>query len=628
MKILNKINLLILGVFVFLLYRFFFSTYPFVAHDWPLLFRESRNSYPFFNMSWDYMGGIGIGAAAFKTLWIDLYTNFVYTISNLINIPWWMSQRTFWIVPFLLISIFSSYMLSGLFIKKSIYRLISVLIYSFNTYILLIVAGGQFGVAFAYGISPLVFYTFIRFLKNQNLKRAILLGLFSGVIVALDPRIAIIIFLVMSFWLIFNFKNCNFKTIKFILLSLLVSFILNLYWLLPILFTRNAILNIADYSSLSGVKFLSFATFENALSLLHPNWPENIFGKIYFFKFEFLIIPLLGFSVLLLKAKREILFFVFLVLIGAFLGKGTNEPFGQVYIFFFQYIPGFSVFRDSTKFFLLVALCYSILIPYFLENFSKFRHILISGFILFWLITLRPAISGELTGIFRPAPIPKEYISLNNKIASDNFFYRVLFFPQRQKYGFFEPLHPSLESKTLPSENYLSDLSIRYVVVPDDIDHEIFLKDRKYDDLKRQNAIVRLNNISWLKKVDGFGKIAVFENPNYKEHFWSPSKNLKITYAYVSAAKYEVKLQNVKKGDLLIFSEGYDKNWEAKVGSFKAKSLKFEESLNSFVLKDNGNYSLEIYFAPQKFADIGIVISGISFVTIVVVLWYLGRRKS
>src|SRR3989344_7631564 len=322
MRISTKISILILGVFIFLFYRFFLSLNPFVAHDWPLLFRESRNFYPLFNVSWDYMGGIGIGATAFKTLWIDLYTNIIYSISNLINIPWFLSQRIFWIVPFLLISLFSSYKLSGLFVKKSIYRLISVLIYSLNTYILLIVAGGQFGVAFAYGLAPLVFYEFIQFLEKQNANNSILLGIFSGILIATDPRIALIIFLGMFFWSIFNLKNFNIKILRFISLSLLITVLLNTYWLLPILLTKNAVTNIADYSTLQGVKFLSFATFENAISLLHPNWPENIFGKIYFFKFEFLIIPLLGFSTLLFvskiknqKSKINILYFVLLVLI-------------------------------------------------------------------------------------------------------------------------------------------------------------------------------------------------------------------------------------------------------------------------------------------------------------------------
>ena len=37
----------------------------------------------------------------------------------------------------------------------------------------------------------------------------------------------------------------------------------------------------------------------HALSLLHPNWPENLFGKVYFLQPEFLILPILAFSAFL-----------------------------------------------------------------------------------------------------------------------------------------------------------------------------------------------------------------------------------------------------------------------------------------------------------------------------------------
>src|SRR3989344_4787968 len=127
MKLKNKLGFLLLLFFSFIIFRFFLSDTPFVAHDWPLLFRESRDFFPFWSISWDYMGGGAIGASAFKTMWIDLYANFVYFVSNFANIPWWLSQRIFWLVPFVLISIFSSHKLSGLLIRGPIYKTLAAI---------------------------------------------------------------------------------------------------------------------------------------------------------------------------------------------------------------------------------------------------------------------------------------------------------------------------------------------------------------------------------------------------------------------------------------------------------------------------------------------------------------------
>ena len=62
--------------------------------------------------------------------------------------------------------------------------------------------------------------------------------------------------------------------------------------------------------------------------------------------------------------KKQIRFFLILSLLGVFLAKGSNEPFGQIYIWLFEHIPGFVMFRDPTKWYMLIAVSYSVLIPY------------------------------------------------------------------------------------------------------------------------------------------------------------------------------------------------------------------------------------------------------------------------
>ncbi|EKD86147.1 MAG: hypothetical protein ACD_37C00447G0001, partial [uncultured bacterium] len=111
-----------------------------------------------------------------------------------------------------------------------------------------------------------------------------------------------------------------------------ITFLLNSYWIIPTLVLRiNPLYDLGQiYTSFGAVKFFSFATLENTISLLHPNWPENLFGKVSFMKPEFLIIPILAYSSLLFiknietKIKKYIIFFAVLGLVGAFLAKGAN----------------------------------------------------------------------------------------------------------------------------------------------------------------------------------------------------------------------------------------------------------------------------------------------------------------
>lgn len=634
-------------IFILIFYKPFFSTISFVAHDWPLLFRESRIFFPFWSLAWDYMGNGGIGGPAFKTLWIDLYTNFVYFFSNTFNIPWWLSQRVFWIIPFLFLSITSSYKLSELVIKDKLFRFLSSIIYTFNTYILLIQAGGQFGIAFAYGAAPLVLYSLIR-LFNKNDKRSLIGSSFlSGFIVALDPRIALLTFTIVFFWYLFFIRRFNLKSLVIIFLNFSIALLINAYWILPILtsvFNQSISNSVSSYSSLAGVKFLSFATLENAFSFLHPNWPENIFGKVYFQRPEFLILPILAFGSILFKVKKEILFFALIGLLGIFLAKGTNDPFGEIYLYLFQYFPGFTLFRDATKFYILIALSFSILIPYFLstvsENFEKLKLVIAGSFIVLLLLILKPAWGGELTGIFNPKQIPEEYVRLNTDLKyssqkNETEFSRVLWIPRRQKYGYFDPSVPAADSEVLfkgrdisgVTEQELYDFGIYYIIVPTDPDGEIFLKDRKYDEKVRKSTINKIEKIDFLERASVEPGIKVYHTYSSADLFWLPEiagmeRFFTVSWKFINPTEYELEIKNAKKGDMVIFSQGFDSGWIAKGDGFEVRSEAYEKKLNSFTLTRSGTYNLKVYYGPQRFVVFGLIISVLTILALVLIFFY------
>ncbi len=636
-----------LVIFIVLFSLPFVSKNPLVAHDWPLLFKESRSFSPFWYMAWDYMGNGGIGVAAFKTLWIDLYANFVYFISNTLNIPWYLSQRIFWLIPFLILSLVSSFKFSKLFIKDDSFRVISSLIYTFNTYILLIVAGGQFGIAFSYAIAPIVLLNLINLFERPNKNNFVISALFSGIIIALDPRVALLSFAIALLWFIFNFNKLSSRKIISLVLNFLIAGLINFYWILPVIYSiisKSSSGDIASYSSLAGVKFLSFATLENTISFLHPNWPENIFGKIYFQRPEFLIITLFAFGSLIFKVKKEINFLVFVSLIGIFFAKGTNDPFGEIYLWLFQYLPGFTLFRDSTKFYLLIAVSFSILIPFFLnsvsEKFGKTKYLMIGFFTCFYLILLRPIWTGELTGIFKPREIPQEYVFLNSEIknfketTSEYAFSRVLWVPKRPKYGYFDPSIPSSDSEVLfkgkavekITEEELANYSIGYIIVPTDPDGEIFLKDRRYSETERRRIINKVEKIDYLQRMNRQDSFKVYLTYSQRDLFSAPllfddlDRSLFISWEFKNPAEYILKLENAKKGDLVVFSQGFDSGWTAKGDGFEAKSEVAERNLNSFRLPKDGSYNLEIYYKPQEWVNIGILISGGALLVLVLVL--------
>jgi len=677
----NLVDILFLLLILYV-FKTWFLLNPLSSGDWSFNFPQTLKSFTIFPYIWSWTGfvtGLGGNIAFFLGL-STYFSSTANILSNFFNIPWVLIEKLVWFWPFLMISVFSSYCLfKKLFSGK--FALLSSSIYLFNTYILMIVGGGQMGIAIAYSIVPLVLYSFIKLNENIKLKYSLLFGFLFGILVMFDLRIAYITLSALGIYFLFNIKQLIIgKDLKGIVINIsyifiipfAVSGLLHAFWILPLLvFHQNPAQSFgAVYTSVDAVKFFSFAKFENAISLLHPNWPENIFGKVGFMKPEFLILPILAFSSLFFVSKTKdqrtksyVLFFAILGLIGAFLAKGANEPFGGIYLWMFSHIPGFIMFRDPTKWYTLVAISYSILIPFSIWKIygflsSKFKiqnskvQFKIQKFIpniflilvtLYLMFLIRPALLGQLTGTFKSKAIPKEYISLEKYISQDEFFYRTFWIPKTQRFGFYSSDHPVIPAQDFMKEtNYsqifknlrmtemegiLQESSVKYVIIPYDSEGEIFLEDRKYNNTLYERTVGDIRKIKWLKEIDGFGKIKVFEISNPKDHFWSTSNNIKINYRFINPTKHEVTVKNVKKGDILVFSESFDKYWIAFNSDFRIQSSEFNGRFNSFILPKNGDYLLTVYYTPQDWVNIGLVISGITLGTVLVVLIGFKLRK-
>ena len=683
---------LLISLVLVAIFGSWFNSGAISSGDSSFKFTESWDGVSLSPFAWSPGSGDQIGRTSVFLLGLNTYyTATALFLIKVFRLPWDTITRLVWFFPFIIVTFFSSrYLLRSVLPGLSeLYVSIGALLFLSNSYILMVVGGGQIGVGMAYAFAPLVLARFIK-LGNTlshilNLKLSIIAGLVFAIQVTLDPRIAYVtlsaVVLHQALSIRYQVSRRNMlNALRLILYALVIPLgitgLLHVFWLLPFLFIGSGSIDQLGgvYTTSGAVKFFSFAKLENTLSLLHPNWPENLFGKVYFMKAEFLVLPILAYSSLLfinglkgwrvneLESKKTnslinnktILYFTLLGLIGAFLAKGANEPLGQLYVWMFEHVPGFIMFRDPTKWYLLVAISYSILIPFSIWKIServlkiKYKVLGISNvfsyvffFLLssYFLLLMHPALFGELRGTFRPQPIPQEYIVLKDFLVSQDSYFRTLWVPTISRFGLSSYSHPRISAtdylniadhhkllQRMDEEEMLSLLqesSVKYVVVPYDSSGEIFLEDRRYSEKKYLNTVGYMDSIGWLKKLNGFGRISVYEVADFQDHFWIVDHPEKKTRSFmVNPTKYIVSVVDGKKGDILVFAEGFDKGWKI-VG---ARSVKYHGKFNSFILSNDGSYDIEVYYEPQKWIDLGLKITLASLVIILVGLIVLKLR--
>lgn len=512
------LQIIVLLIILFLFRSWFIIGQTLSSGDWPYLFLEQIKEFTFIPSG--------------SVLWLTPYYQITAKLFvEYFGLSWELSEKLFWFWPFLAISIFASY-----YLTKS---WIGVLIYTTNTYILMIVGGGQMGVAMSYAFAPFVVGSFISLTKTVTKLKIIIFTLLLSILTMFDARIGfVLLFFLIFYWLFFIIveKEKSFgQALKHFFLTIVIPYgiivVLHLYWILPLLHGSFST-DLRNSQSIEGFEFFSFADFSHTFSLLHPNYPENIFGKVYFMRPEFLLLPILAFSILLFKRSKpslHLLYFCFLGLLGAFLSKGINPPFGIVNAALFQHIPGMNIVRDPTKYYLLVSLSYSYLIPAVIQEFSRTKKIMMIAcavFIIYWCFTIRGVLIGPQKGTFLPQPVPRSYLQMKDFLEQEPSFFETLWVPEVQRFGIKTSRHPAISGKEyfhtseisvvlqqLKDDKVVRELKeqkVHYIILPYDSKQEIFLRDRKYAPEEYKKTSTELRSISSLDMVKQFGEIEVY----------------------------------------------------------------------------------------------------------------------
>ncbi len=666
------LRFLILALILLVSRNWFLSPSSISFGDAGFYFLEQIKEFAFVPFLWSSgsLGGTTLVLNSFFYLKLPL------VFLSVFDLPWWLIERLCWYFPFLFLTFFSAFfLLKKLEIKKP-FDILGAGFYLLNSYILMIIGGGQISIALSYGLLPFSLLSFIKAVEVPNAKFIVLTGLVFALQFSFEPRFFLLVLIISFFYYLVNFKFEIKRLLKSLTLPLFLAGLIHFFWILPLLLIRKQPFEPALVKT-DWLSFLSLSQFSNSLSLLHPNWPENIFGKTYFFNPLFLILPLVAFSSLLfidLKKKQEtkkVIFFILLGLLGAFLAKGVNPPFGFVYRFFYDHLPFFNTFRDPVKFYFLTALSFLFLIPFCLQKLRKISFVPVIVFVFLLLLSIKPAWTGQLDGTFKVRQIPQQYLELKEFLISDESFSRTLWLPKRQRFGFYSNNHPAIDSENFFGPNYcladvcqnevalpgdwgkdcpvndrcyvremsfllqpetedlLKKMAVGYLIVPLDPFGEIFIDTYKYNPQQRQEVEQFIDQINWLEKVTVTDGLAVYKVNGAEDHFYFDGESeATVSWRQINPTSYEVSLGNVTKPATLVFSETFDPLWQVRVNGQTISSSPYNQILNSFAIDTAEDLEVTVVYQPQKYLYWGGIVSLLTLLASVGILFFGFWRKN
>lgn len=353
----NWIPLLLLLVFSLIVYHKWVGFSWFAGGDYPLNTSQSLVSFiP--QLSWDSRYSFGSQNIVF---WRYPHV-FLHGLFGLLGYGSNVSEKFLVFGPAVIGGVIVMYLIGLELSLGTVGAAIASIVFNFNTYFFSITDHIYITCSEVAGLFSLLF--FIRYCKLKESRYMIFSLLALSISSFYDLRGAVLCIWLIFLYAIFESYLLRWRNIKYIkgFITLCVFFVfVSSFWVLPQIvgksFSSNEILS----RNLFGNEFLAIP---QVITIHHPFWTG---GKLAWFHTQsipwfYWVIPITMLLAAYLGRKNKYVIFAGIVaLIGLFFGKQVASPFGEVYVFLFDHMPGFSAFREASKFFFFVIFGYSIL---------------------------------------------------------------------------------------------------------------------------------------------------------------------------------------------------------------------------------------------------------------------------
>lgn len=578
---------------------------------------------------WDSSSGFG-GANILAGPLFPLL--FLHGLLNQLGADFALSERLIWIFPGLLGGALVTYALAFAFFSSRLAGVIGALFMVFNSYIAVIMVGGQFTVSGGYFLMPLSLLLFYRTLCHLSLGRLALVSICIVTQVMYDLRST---YLTMGFLLLFTFYYSLAQRrvtvmlrafwragITLAVVGVVVVFA-HAFWLLPSHYAEKLALP-AGYDSLGWVHTLSYMQVGHGLALFHPFWSQQSTSPhVAPVEPVFFVLPLLIFAPLLRRRVTYAeLFLCSLALLAVFFVKGANPPAGFAYDWLFVHLPGFSAYRDPSKFYQPLALAYALLLSRAatvlplpsLTHLATLRALtrltLPVASLGLVLVLVLPVATPPQWGTLTPVRVPVQFDQFDQFLDQQHTFSRVLWASGADRFVVSTASHPFLNTDTIdpklwgnalpipsnPSswlllpnaQSMLDALSVKYIAVEDQIPNA-----SAQDKQARAKAIAFVHQAFPSFPQLHVSGIRLFLNKSYLSRIFVPSaarfpsfvpRIAGVQYRSISKlgdykilchscivmmsqtrTRYEIVLHNTTHSSLVVLNEAFDPNWHVYV---------------------------------------------------------------